>query len=236
MTEAVRLSKRVVELLRCSRSEADQYIEDGWVSVDGVVVEEPQHRVENEVVTIDPAARLTPAEPATILLHQPPGCDRAAALALLSPSSRWSEDATGIRTLKRHRARLEQVLPLETMASGLTVLTQDRRVLDKMARDGATLEQELIVEVTGDLRAGCLPRLAFGLSFQGRALAPCKVSMQSENKLRFAIKGPLPGQIASMCRDVRLEVVGIKRLRVGRISLAKMPVGAWRYLPVSERF
>ena len=41
----VRLAKRVAELVPCSRREAEQYIEGGWVRVDGSVVEEPQFRV-----------------------------------------------------------------------------------------------------------------------------------------------------------------------------------------------
>jgi len=45
-----------------------------------------------------------------------------------------------------------------------------------------------------------------------------------------------PGQIPDMCRQVGLQVVAMRRLRIGKVSLAKMPVGEWRYLPVGERF
>ncbi|MGO4781537.1 S4 domain-containing protein, partial [Lysobacter sp. 2RAB21] len=73
MSEPLRLDKRVAELAGCSRAQAQQYIEGGWVRVDGEVVEEPQAPVSTEQVELDPQARLEPAEPATVLLHKPAG-------------------------------------------------------------------------------------------------------------------------------------------------------------------
>ena len=73
MTEAVRLAKRLAEMLGCSRREAEQYIEGGWVSVDGVVVEEPQFRVLNQTVALSPDASLLALTPVTMLLHKPAG-------------------------------------------------------------------------------------------------------------------------------------------------------------------
>src|SRR3546814_16327473 len=75
MSDPVRLSKRVADLAGCSRTEAEQYIKGGWVSVDGRVVEDPAHPVSIEVVTVDPAARLERVGPATLMLHNPVGFD-----------------------------------------------------------------------------------------------------------------------------------------------------------------
>src|SRR5690606_29390322 len=91
-------------------------------------------------------------------------------------------------------------------------------------------------EVEGSLEPWGLSRLSHGLTFEGRELPPGKVSWQNETRLRFALKGPRPGQLRDMCTQVGLEVVSIRRLRIGRIPLAKMPPGAWRYLPVGEKF
>jgi 23S rRNA pseudouridine2604 synthase len=238
MNEPIRLSKRVVELMRCSRMEAEHYVQDGWVTVDGVVVEEPQHRVVAEqAVVVHPDARLVPPEPATILLSKPAGVAPGdEALALIKPASRWAEDASDIRTLNRHRLRLVPMFPLETFASGLAVFTQDRRVMKRIDEEGGRIEHEMIAEVTGTIAAGGLELLASGMRYEGRVLPPAKVSWQNEDRLRFAIKAPQPGQIAHMCRQVGLEVVSLKRLRLGRIPLAKMPPGEWRYLPVDQRF
>jgi 23S rRNA pseudouridine2604 synthase len=240
MPDPVRLAKRVVELIGCSRQEAEQYIQGGWVLVDGQVVDEPQFQVLEQTVELDPEAKLAPTEPATILLHKPVGFDPEAgsnpAASLLTPTTRWTGDTTGIRTLRRHFVRLKPIMPLEREASGLLVYTQDPRLLHRMREDASRLEQEFIVEVAGEIAPYGLRRLSHGLSFNGRNLPPIKVSWQNEIRLRFALSGVQPGQLKSMCADVGLTVVAMRRIRIGRIPLAKMPAGEWRYLPAQERF
>lgn len=245
MSEPVRLARRVAELTGCTREQAEQYIRNGWVSVDGQVVEAPQHRVSGEQVVVDPAARLEAVEPATILLHKPIGYDAISgdrpAAALVSPATRWADDPSGIRPLHRHFHALTPLVPLDAEASGLIVLSQDGRVWRRLTEDGDEIEHEYVVEVAGEIAPYGLHRLGHGLAYHGRALAPCKVSWQNETRLRFAIKGVQGGQLRDMCAQVGLQVVSIRRLRIGRIALGKgpqgaMPAGAWRYLPVGERF
>jgi 23S rRNA pseudouridine2604 synthase len=230
-----RLSKRVAALAQCSRREAEQYIEGGWVRVDGVVVERPQHPVGDETVEIDPAARLQAREPATLLLHKPAGVEPAVA-ALVEPGMRWEGDGSGVRMLTAHFRHLAPLLALESGASGLQVLSQDRRVRRRLTEDADALEQEFVVEVAGRIAPDGLARLAHGLSFGGRALPPCKVSWQNEVRLRFAIKAVLPGQLRDMCAQVGLDALSIRRLRIGKVPLGRMPAGQWRYLPPGERF
>ena len=240
MSDPVRLAKRVADLARCSRIEAEQYIKGGWVSVDGRVVEDPAHPVSTETVELDPAAELEAVEPATVLLHKPVGYDtisgRKAAAALVRPDTRWADDPSGVRLLERHFHRLTPLVPLDAEASGLMVLTQDGRVWRRLTEDGDEIEQEFVVEVSGEIAPYGLRKLNHGLHYNGRALPPCKVSWQNEIRLRFAIKGAQGGQLRDMCAQVGLGVVAIRRLRIGKVSLAKMPVGSWRYLPVGERF
>lgn len=236
MSEPVRLDKRVAELARCSREDARQYIEGGWVSVDGRLVEEPQALVSDEVVEVDPAARPEAIEPATMLLHKPVGPDLLQAAELVVPDTRAPDDHSGQRPVKRHFHGLTPLMPLDEDASGLVVVTQDPRVRRRLTEDFAQIEQEFIVEIDGDLPPYGMARLTRGLEFQGRALPPCKVSWQNEIRLRFAIKAVQPGQLRHMCNTVGLEVIAIRRIRIGRVPLSKMPVGQWRYLPVSERF
>lgn len=238
--DPVRLAKRLTALVGCSRSEAEQYIKGGWVTVDGAVVENPAHPVSAETVVLDPAARLEAVEPATILLHKPPGYDTISgprpAAGLVQPETRWPDDPSGVRLLQRHFNRLTPLVPLDAEASGLMVLTQDGRVWRRLTEDRDDIEQEFIVEVSGDIAPWGLARLNHGLHYGGRALPPCKVSWQNEIRLRFALKGVQGGQLRDVCAQVGLEVVAIRRIRIGRIPLAKMPVGSWRYLPVGERF
>lgn len=231
----IRLSRRVAQLAPCTRAEAEQYIEGGWVKVDGNVVDDPRHMVTAEAVEFDPKAKLEAIEPATLLFHKPPGVVFENVIA--TPGARAADDASGIRMLQRHFVRITPLMPLDTEASGLVVLSQDGRVYRRLTEDANQIEQEFIVEVEGTLDGPYgLSRLSRGLSYNGRPLPSCKVSWQNETKLRFAIKAVKPGQLRNMCEQVGLKVVSIKRLRIGRIPLRKMPAGEWRYLPASERF
>ena len=229
----IRLAKRLVELLGCSRREAELYIAGGWVMVDGVVVEEPQFMVSRELVTLHPDASLTPLAPVTILFHQSPGSN---ASTQISADMQTTDDASGIHLLKQHFVRLTPCTPLEPNATGLLVFTQDWRVARKLIDDAAKIEQEYVVEVAGELSPEGLKHLNHGLTFNGRALAPIKVSWQNETRLRFALKGVQAGQIAHMCEKVGLQVISMKRIRLGRVSMAKLPLGRWRYLLPQERF
>ena len=179
-------------------------------------------------------------EPATVLLHKPAGYDTISgprpAAALVQPDTRWPDDPSGVQMLDRHFHRLTPLVPLDAEASGLMVLTQDGRAWRRLTEAGDEIEQEYIVEVSGNMAPWGLARLNHGLHYNGRALPRCKVSWQNEIRLRFALKGVQGGQLRDMCAQVGLAVVAIRRIRIGKVPLAKMPVGMWRYLPVGERF
>ena len=245
MTDPIRLAKRVAELRGCSRREAELLIAGGWVRVDGVVVEEPQFRVADHAVEIDPQADPDQAEPVTLLLHKPPGWHMAGgdaqaggqdAAGLLAAANQWPEDASGIRPLKRHFAQLTACMPLETGAGGLVVFSQDWHVVRKLTEDSASLEHEYVVEVAGEMPANGLERLNRGIAFAGRTPPAIKVSWQNETRLRFALKGARIGQIAHLCAAVGLRMVSMKRIRLGRVAMGKLAPGQWRYLRVDERF
>lgn len=236
-----RLSKRVAALRACSRREAEQYIEGGWVRVNGVVVEEPQHRVLDEKIEIDPDANLMADSAVTLLLDKPAGCpDGARSVALLCAASHFSNDPSRIRPLKRHFVGLSSLVALEAGASGLLVFTQDWRVARKLSDDAAVLEHEFTVEVEGQVSADTLARLNHGLSSNAQPLPRVKVSINSANegssKLRFAMKGVHLGLLAHLCERVNLKILSMKRIRIGRVAMTQLPVGQWRYLQAHERF
>ena len=251
MTEPVRLAKRLAELLACSRREAEQYIEGGFVTINGVVVEEPQARVQNQAIVLLPGASLLALTPVTLLLHKPAGYEsRDAANAsgdagiqtaaqLLTAANHSPQDRSGIRPLKKHFSSSELLTPLATAASGLVVFSGDWRVARKLREDARLLEHEVVVEVSGEIRPGGLERLNridHGFTYRGALLPPAKVSWQSEKRLRFALKGEVTGQIAYLCESVGLKIEAMKRLRVGRMPLSQLQPGQWRYLMPYERF
>jgi len=235
--EGQRLAKVVAALVPCSRREAEQYIAEGWVRVDGQRVDAPQVRVTaDQRVEVDPKARLQPPVSATFLVHKPPGMHADAARELLVEAAHWNGDTSGIRRSKAHQAGQQVLLPLPAQASGLCVFSQDFRIVRKLTEDAAFVEQELVAEVQGTIAPNGLARLCQGLVRDGRALPPARVSWQSETRLRFATKGIAPDAIAWMCAQVGLELTALRRLRIGRIALAGLPQGQWRYLPAGERF
>jgi len=186
------------------------------------------------------SARPSADEPATIVLHKPVGYDAIEggkpARSLVTPDARWEGDSSGIESIDRHFMRLTPLVPLDRDDSGMMVLTQDGRVWRRLTEDADSIEHEYIVEVSGEMGPWGLQRLNHGLKYRGREIPPCKVSWQNEIRLRFAIKGAQPGQLRDMCTQVGLGVVAIKRIRIGRESLGKMPVGTWRYFPVGGKF
>ncbi len=246
-----RLAKCVAALKNCSRREAEQYIEGGWVRVNGQVVEEPQARVTDQRVDIDKNASLLELVAITLLLHKPPGFDAMvrpsagrsnikSAQHLVTAATHFANDASGVRPLKRHLAKLDPGLPLETAASGLVVFTQDWRVSRKLAEDAHLIEQELMVEVAGEVAPEVLKRLNQGLLDDGKPLPNVKVSASSTldaaTILRVAVKGAHPGLIAYLFERVGLEIKSLKRIRIGRVSMTQLPMGQWRYLAGHERF
>ncbi|UPG95732.1 rRNA pseudouridine synthase [Luteibacter aegosomatissinici] len=236
MTEPERLAKRIAAIVPCSRREAEMYIEGGWVRVDGVVVEQPQFKVQDQRIEIDPAARLTPPEPASMVLHKPAGLSVEAARALIRVENHVDDDPSGIRLLHRHFAKLEPALGLPESASGMLVFSQDWRVKRRLQEDIDRIEQELVVEVSGELKPYGLALLNHGLVLDNYALPPIKVSWQNEKHLRFAMKRVSPETVVRMCAEVGLTVLGMKRLRVGRIPMGRLEPGQWRYLATSDRF
>ncbi|XLZ70546.1 RNA pseudouridine synthase [Massilia sp. SR12] len=220
----IRLVKRVADMVPCSRREAEIYIEGAYISVDGQIVEEPGVRVApHQQVVLAPDATLLEIPPITILLNKPAGADP---LACLTPEAR-SADAQRIRFLSRHVRNLTACLPLENSVSGLFVFTQDYRVTRKLVEEGALVEQELIVDVDGAIADNGLALLN-----QGNG----KVSWQNEGRLRFAVRPPKPALVAKLCGDVGLKATAVKRQRIGRISMAGLQPGEWRYLQGYERF
>jgi 23S rRNA pseudouridine2604 synthase len=208
-SEGERLSKRVMQLKGCSRSEAEQYIECGWVMVNGVVVEDPPFRVQEQTVTLDPAASLLNMADVTLILNKPPGWldgveeeddeddedekqrarpaarGKAArprvenARSLLTPAKHFAHDTSEIRMLKRHFLHLEAEVPLETGASGLVVFTQDWRTTRKLSEDLGSMEHEIIADVAGDVDEEALQKIARALKDERNPLPHTRFSVNS---------------------------------------------------------
>jgi 23S rRNA pseudouridine2604 synthase len=227
-------------MVPCSRSEAEKYIEGGWVSVTGMIVEEPQFRVRNETVTIDPAASLLTTTQVTLVWNKPAGLAWDKALTALTPLNHWPQDPSPTRVLKRHFLKLECAVPLETGATGLMAFTQDWRTQRKLVEDLDAMEHEMIADVRGEVSEEALVAISRALKDERHPLPFAKTSINSSgperSKLRFAVKGAHPGLVAHLCGKAQLELLALRRIRLGRVALADLPVGQWRFLGEGEKF
>ena len=228
----------------CSRREADEWIENGWVRVDGELVTtlgtrtQPRARIE-----IDPAAKRHQSECVTVLLHKPVGYVSGQAeegyrpaIALIRPDNRWAEDGSPLRFKAGHLRGLAPAGRLDIDSTGLLVLTQDGRIARRLVGDDARVEKEYLVRIEGELTPEALEKLNHGQTLDGVKLKPAKVSRQNEDQLRFVLREGRKRQIRRMCELVGVKATGLKRIRIGSINLGKLPPGQWRYLRPDEKF
>jgi 23S rRNA pseudouridine2604 synthase len=242
--ENPRLSKRMGELGLCSRREAETWIVNGWVKVDGKVVNTLGVRVSPQAhIEIDPAARAHQSGQVTILLHKPVGYVSGQAedgyepaVVLIRPENRWSADPSPIRFSSEHLRGLAPAGRLDIDSTGLLVLTQDGRVAKQLIGQDSSIEKEYLVRVEGKLADSGLKQLRHGLMLDGVKLKPAQVSWQNEHQLRFVLREGRKRQIRRMCEMVGLFVTGLKRVRSGNVPLGGLPVGQWRYMRPDEKF
>jgi 23S rRNA pseudouridine2604 synthase len=238
----VRISKLMAERGLCSRREADDFISRGHVFVDGVrVVELGTKAARTAVIRLAPEAHSHQATQVTVLIHKPMGYVSGQAedgyqpaVVLVTPENQLSSDSRRFR-----REWLRGLAPagrLDIDSTGLLILTQDGRVARVLIGDESEIEKEYLVRVSGSLDARGLALLNHGLMLDGRALKPAHVSWQNEDQLRFILTEGRKRQIRRMCELVGLRVVGLKRVRIGRIMLGDLPAGRWRLLGPGEGF
>ena len=236
-TEAgVRLSKRVAEILKCSRSEAEQVIVGGWVKVNDQVVDEPAHRVTHEKIDIHSTAQRGKVPLLTLILHKTaaqsclPNSHTNIWLAL-TPTMRSNQDRSGISLTPRLQKLMQCGAALEDAATGLVVMTEDPSILRKLQDERVPLEHELLAEVHGAVSPDQLHDMCpTGLKTSISSSAPEKTG------LRMAFKGYQPGYAAGVIENAGLRLMGLKRVRMGRILMAPLGPGQWRALMPYERF
>ncbi len=255
-----RLNKRMSELGLCSRREADDWIAQGWVRVNGVVAPMGLQVLPDAKIDIDPRARGQQQQSVTVLINKPMGYvsgqaedGHEPAVNLFNARTHWHGDASRLRFAPGQLRGLAPAGRLDIDSIGLLVLTQDGRVARHLIGEDSVVEKEYLVRVQYDgsppathpgvesnvmatFPADKLALLRNGLSLDGQKLKPARVSWQNEEQLRMVLREGKKRQIRRMCEQVGLKVVGLKRVRIGSVLLGPLPVGQWRYLGPFERF
>lgn len=249
----VRVSKRMSELGLCSRREADEWIENGWVRVDGERIDTLGTRIRpDQQIEVTRDAHVAQSRQVTILLNKPVGYVSGQAedgyepaVTLITAANRWEGDRASTRFLPSHLRALAPAGRLDIDSTGLLVLTQDGRIAKQLIGEHSGVEKEYLVRVTYGERTTDIDRhfpadklalLRFGLSLDDSPLKPAKVSWQNGEQMRFVLREGKKRQIRRMCELVGLHVIGLKRVRMGRVALGALPQGQWRYLLPDEAF
>lgn len=227
----------------CSRREADAYIKDGKVKVDGEIISTLGTKISSDAkIELLSSARKEQEGKVTILLHKPlgyvsnlPEKGYPDALELITKENQWKQKGDSSFHPKMLK-KLSVAGRLDINSKGLLVLTQDGTVAKAIIAPEGSVDKEYLVGFKGELNPGKLKKLRFGLSLDGKKLKKAEVAEIEPGLLKFTLREGKKRQIRRMCELVELEVVKLKRVRVGKIRLGKLPEGRWRLLRPEENF
>lgn len=239
----IRLSKIMAERGLCSRREADELIAKGWVKVNGEVVDQLGTKVAvDAAIELHPNALQMLKSSVTILLNKPigyvsgqPEKGYEPAVRLITPDTqeRFSGDA---KLKPGDFAGLAPAGRLDIDSQGLIVFTQNGTIAKHLIGEDSQIEKEYLVRVQGRLSDVGLRLLNHGLELDGVKLKPAHVSWLNDDQLRFILREGRKRQVRRMCELVGLQAIGLKRVRIGKVMLGRLPEGKWRFLRPDESF
>ncbi len=167
-------------------------------------------------------------------------------LQSLVPAGRLDIDSIGLLVLTQDGRVARQLIGEDSVMEKEYLVRVVYQGLDKTgaSQTGATPGQLVRMDdddpVSTNVQAvfppALLAKLRHGLSLDGQALKPAKVTWQNPEQLRVVLTEGKKRQIRRMCELVGLRVVGLKRVRIGNVMLGNLPLGQWRYLAPHERF
>ena len=223
----------------CSRREADRFIEQGQVRVDGRIVSTLGIKIRpDQTVSLDRQATLAQSRQVTVLLNKPPGYVSGlpekgypSAVRLITGNN---AQIPGCRAPDRHG--LAPAGRLDIDSTGLIVFTRDGRIARCLIAPDSMIEKEYHVRIEGNITGAKLKLLSHGLSLDGRALKPAIVTQRHDLELGIILTEGRKRQIRRMCELVDLRVSSLIRVRIGRIPLGNLQRGKWRLLNPAETF
>lgn len=227
----IRLNKLLAGRGLCSRREADRWIEQGRVSIDGIVCRELGVCVDPgaQQIKVDGAVLPTQPELMYVALHKP----RGAVSTRRDPQGR--KTVMQLLTKDLVQAGVFPVGRLDADSEGLILLTNDGDWGQHLLHPSGEIWKEYRVETATSLTPKQTNRLREGVIIDGRRTLEAKVKAIKECKgFYIAIREGRNRQIRRMCKVVKLEITSLQRIRIGRIELGDLPSGQWRPLNKHE--
>lgn len=225
-TSSTRLNKYISESGICSRRDADRFIEQGNVYVNGKRAQVGAQVVAGDTVKVNGQ------------LIEPREADDFIFIALNKPvgivSTTESSEKNNIVDFVRHSVRIFPIGRLDKDSQGLIFLTSNGDLVNKVLRAGNNHEKDYVVTVNKPITDSFIEGLAGGVPILGRMTKKCPVTKVSPTVFNITLVQGLNRQIRRMCEHFGYEVVKLERTRIMNVSLKGLPVGDWRDLTPKE--
>ena len=206
--EPQRINKWMAQAGVCSRREAEAFIEQGFVSIDGQIVTEPGRKIERgQTLILNDSAQKALGAQMTLVIHKPEGIVSAhpephqqAAFSLITRDRLWAprEDFSRIR-IPAADDSFPPLGRLDQDSRGMLLLSEDGVLAKAVIGPESELEKEYLVRVRGEITDRKIAGLRHGLYLDGRALLPAKVTLIEDQQLRIILKEGRNRQIRLMC-------------------------------------
>ncbi|MBP6374304.1 MAG: 23S rRNA pseudouridine(2604) synthase RluF [Flavobacterium sp.] len=225
MEESVkRLNKYISDTGYCSRREADKLVEEGRVTLNGVVPEMGTKVSERDEVRIDGRLIVDKTEKMIYLaFNKPVGIECTTNL----------EVRDNIIDYLNYPKRIFPIGRLDKASEGLIFLTNDGDIVNKILRARNNHEKEYTVTVNKPITDRFIDRMGHGVPILDTVTRNCKVEQISKFTFKIILTQGLNRQIRRMCEYFGYEVTALKRIRIINISL-DVPVGRYRELTAAE--
>lgn len=224
--ESMRLNKYISESGICSRREADRFIEQGHVFINGKragigdqVFAGDLVKVNGQVIEAREADSLV-----FIVLNKPVG--------IVSTTEAGEKD--NIVDFVNHSTRIFPIGRLDKDSQGLIFLTNHGDLVNKILRAGNDHEKEYLVTVDKPVTDEFIKGMGAGVPILGAVTKKCKVKREAPFVFRITLVQGLNRQIRRMCEHFGFEVTKLERIRIMNVSLKGLPVGEWRDLTDDE--
>ncbi len=219
-----RLNKFIAETGFCSRREADRYIEDGRVTINGVVPELGTKVSSDDEIRIDgKLIREKTEKPIYLAFNKPVGIECTTNLDVRD----------NIVDYINYPKRIFPIGRLDKASEGLIFMTNDGDIVNKILRARNNHEKEYTVTVNKLITDRFIERMGNGIPILDTVTRKCKVEQISKNIFKIVLTQGLNRQIRRMCEYLGYDVVALKRIRIINISL-DIPVGRFRDLTENE--
>jgi 23S rRNA pseudouridine2604 synthase len=218
------LNKYIAESGFCSRREADKYIEDCRVTVNGKDANKGNRVEAGDTVKIDGEAIKKKVAPLYIMLNKPKGITCTTDMG----------DKTNIIKYVNHKQRIFPIGRLDKLSEGLIFLTNDGDIVNKILRAGNEHEKEYIVDVDQALTAEFIQKMRDGVRILGTTTKPCFVKMEGKQRFKIILIQGLNRQIRRMCESLGYRVTALKRVRIMSFTTKGITPGTWRYFTSNE--